>query len=149
MAIILGIVGLILIIFLIFRTVSLGSKLEEAQNKLTQTQEYKEKYEAMQLEKMQLEEKLDAIQNPNGSADEDGNDDKNADSNSDNSTSGNSSTSTGGGKEYTIKEKDTLWTIAQSQLGNGADYKKILDANGMKESDPLKPGTKIKIPAAN
>lgn len=149
LAIILGIVGLILIIFLIFRTVSLGSKLEEAQNKLTQTQEYKEKYEAMQLEKMQLEEKLDAIQNPDGKAGKEGDADKNADSNSDHSTSGNSSTSTGGGKEYTIKEKDTLWTIAQSQLGNGADYKKILDANGMKESDPLKPGTKIKIPAAN
>ncbi len=146
LAIILGIVGLILIIFLIFRTVSLGSKLEEAQNKLTQTQEYKEKYEAMQLEKMQLEEKLDALQNPDANADnaegEDG-----EDGDSDNDTS--SSASTGAGKEYTIKDGDTLWTIAQSQLGNGADYQKILDANGMKESDPLKPGSKIKIPAAN
>lgn len=149
LAIILGIVGLILIIFLIFRTVSLGSKLEEAQNQLTQSQDYKEKYEEIQLEKMQLEEQLDAIQNPDGKAGEEGNADKNADSNSDNSTSGNNSTSTGAGKEYTIKDGDTLWTIAQSQLGNGADYQKILDANGMKESDPLKPGTKIKIPAAN
>ena len=42
-----------------------------------------------------------------------------------------------------------MWTIAQSQMGNGADYQKILDANGMKESDPLKPGNKIKIPTAN
>ena len=103
----------------------------------------------MQLEKMQLEEKLDAIQNPNGSADEDGNDDKNADSNSDNSTSGNNSTSAGAGKDYTVQDGDTAWTLAQKFLGNGADYKKILDANGMKESDTLKPGTKIKIPAAN
>ena len=61
LAIILGIVGLILIIFLIFRTVSLGSKLEDAQNQLTQSQDYKEKYEEIQLEKMQLEEQLDAI----------------------------------------------------------------------------------------
>ena len=149
LAIILGIVGLILIIFLIFRTVSLGSKLEEAQNQLTQSQNYKEKYEEMQLEKMQLEEQLDAIQNPDGKAGKEGDADKNADSDSGNSTSGNNNTSTGAGKEYTIKEKDTLWTIAQSQLGNGADYQKILDANGMKESDTLKPGTKIKIPAAN
>ena len=51
LAIILGIVGLILIIFLIFRTVSLGSKLEDAQNQLTQSQDYKEKYEEIQLEK--------------------------------------------------------------------------------------------------
>lgn len=147
--IILGIVALILIIFLIFRTVSLGSKLEETQNQLTQSQEYKEKYETIQLEKMQLEEKLDALQNPDANADDaDADADSNADGDSDSSTSS-SSTSTGAGKEYTIKEGDTMWTIAQSQMGNGADYQKILDANGMKESDPLKPGTKIKIPVAN
>ncbi|MBR5793757.1 MAG: LysM peptidoglycan-binding domain-containing protein, partial [Anaerotignum sp.] len=148
LAIILGIVGLILIIFLIFRTVSLGSKLEDAQNQLTQSQDYKEKYEEIQLEKMQLEEQLDAIQNPDANAD---NADENADGNddtSDSSTTSNS-TSTGAGKEYTVKEGDTMWTIAQSQMGNGADYQKILDANGLKENDYLKPGTKIKIPAAN
>ena len=146
--IILGVIGLILIIFLIFRTVSLGSQLEETQNQLTQSQDYKEKYEEIQLEKMQLEEQLDAIQNPEADNAE-GEGDENADSNADNSTSSNNNTSTGAGKEYTIKEGDTLWTIAQSQLGNGADYQKILDANGMKESDSLKPGTKIKIPTAN
>ena len=98
---------------------------------------------------MQLEEKLDAIQNPNGSANKDSKADEDADSNSDDSASDSSNASTGAGKEYTIKDGDTLWTIAQSQLGNGADYQKILDANGMKESDALKPGNKIKIPAAN
>ena len=149
LAVILGIVGLILIIFLIFRTVSLGSKLEDAQNQLTQSQNYKEKYEEIQLEKMQLEEQLDAIQNPDANAGDDTNadDDDAADNNG--TSSSNTSTSTGAGKEYTIKEGDTLWTIAQSQMGNGADYQKILDANGMKESDPLKPGNKIKIPVAN
>ena len=65
LAIILGVVALILIIFLIFRTVSLNSKLEEAQNQLTQTQEYKEKYENIQLEKMQLEEELNGLKDPN------------------------------------------------------------------------------------
>ena len=151
LAIILGIVALILIIFLIFRTVSLGSKLEETQNQLTQSQDYKEKYEEIQLEKMQLEEQLDALQNPDANAGEDT--DADADSNdgdSDSSTtSSNTTTSSGAGKEYTIKEGDTMWTIAQSQMGNGADYQKILDANGLKESDPLKPGSKIKIPVAN
>ena len=53
------------------------------------------------------------------------------------------------GKEYTVKEGDTMWTIAQSQMGNGADYQKILDANGLKEHDYPKPGTKIKITVAN
>lgn len=148
--IILGIVALILIIFLIFRTVSLGSKLEETQNQLTQSEDYKQKYEDIQLEKMQLEEQLDALQNPDANAgDADGEGDADAEGDSDSNTSNSGTTSTGAGKEYTIKDGDTMWTIAQSQMGNGADYQKILDANGMKESDPLKPGTKIKIPAAN
>ena len=152
LAIILGIVALILIIFLIFRTVSLGSKLEETQNQLTQSQDYKEKYEEIQLEKMQLEEQLDALQNPDanaGDADADADADADSDSADSSTASNNTTTSTGAGKEYTIKEGDTMWTIAQSQMGNGADYQKILDANGMKENDPLKVGSKIKIPVAN
>ncbi|MBQ7757651.1 LysM peptidoglycan-binding domain-containing protein [Anaerotignum sp.] len=149
LAIILGVVALILIIFLIFRTVSLNSQLEDAQNQLTQSQEYKQKYEDIQLEKMQLEEQLDNLkggstENAEGA---DGDNAENTDGDTDSSTP--ASSTSGAGKEYTIKDGDTLWTIAQSQLGNGADYQKILDANGMKESDSLKPGSKIKIPAAN
>lgn len=49
---ILGIVGLVLIIFLIFKTVTLSSQLEEAQQKVTETQDLNEKYEQVQLEKM-------------------------------------------------------------------------------------------------
>lgn len=141
--IILGVVAVILIIFLIFRTVSLGSKLEAAQNQLTQSQEYKQKYEDIQLEKMQLEEQLDALQNGGTTSTDDNaaEDDKKEDS------SEKSNTATGAGKDYVVKEGDTMWTIAQSQLGNGADYQKILDANGMKESDSLKVGSTIKIPA--
>ena len=130
---------------------SLGSKLEETQNQLTQSQDYKEKYEEIQLEKMQLEEQLDALLNPETNAG-DADADANADGDSaEGSTAPSTSTSasTGAGKEYTIKEGDTMWTIAQSQMGNGADYQKILDANGLKESDPLKVGSKIKIPVAN
>ncbi|MGN0135748.1 LysM peptidoglycan-binding domain-containing protein [Anaerotignum sp.] len=143
LAIILGIVALILIIFLIFRTVSLNSKLEEAQNQLSQSEEYKTKYEDIQLEKMQLEEELDSLKNPNGSAEKADSEEDDTEKNSESSTS---SAASGSTTEYTIQEGDTMWTIAQKTLGNGAEYQKILDANGMKESDPLKPGNKIKIP---
>lgn len=145
LAIILGIVALILIIFLIFRTVSLNSKLEEAQNQLTQTQEYKEKYENIQLEKMQLEEELNGLKDPNSSTEKADGEGDDAKKNDESSTTA-SSTTSGSTTEYTIQEGDTMWTIAQKTLGNGAEYQKILDANGMKESDPLKPGSKIKIP---
>lgn len=48
---ILGIVGLVLIVFLIFKTVTLSSQLEEAQQKVTETQDLNEKYEQVQLKK--------------------------------------------------------------------------------------------------
>ena len=146
LAIVLGIVGLILIIFLIFRTVSLSSKLEETQNLLTQSEEYKQKYDDVQLEKMQLEEQLEALTNP--IALEENTDAAAEGTESGASASGTTSVAAGTGKEYIIKEGDTLWTIAQAQMGNGADYTKILTANGMKESDPLKIGSTIKIPVA-
>ena len=135
---ILGVVAVGLIIFLIFRTVSLSSKLEEVQNQLTQSQDYKQKYEDMQLENMQLQEKLDGKDTKTT-----GNSDT-ADTKKD--TKADTASTSSGTKEYTVKEKDTMWTIAQSQLGNGAEYQKILDANGLKESDTLVPGTVIKIP---
>ena len=127
-------VAVVLIIFLIFRTVSLSSKLEEVQNQLTQSQDYKQKYEDMQLENMQLQEKLDGKDTKTT-----GNSDT-ADTKAD--TKKDTASTSSGTKEYT----DTMWTIAQSQLGNGAEYQKILDANGLKESDTLAPGTVIKIP---
>ena len=139
---ILGVIAVVLIIFLIFRTVSLSSKLEEVQNQLTQSQDYKQKYEDMQLENMQLQEKLDGKDTKTT-----GNSDTaetKADTKKD--TKKDTASTSSGTKEYTVKEKDTMWTIAQSQLGNGAEYQKILDANGLKESDTLVPGTVIKIP---
>ena len=135
---ILGVVAVVLIIFLIFRTVSLSSKLEEVQNQLTQSQDYKQKYEDMQLENMQLQEKLDGKDTTST-----GNSDT-ADTKAD--TKKDTASTSSGTKEYTVQKGDTMWTIAQSQLGNGAEYQKILDANGLKENDTLAPGTVIKIP---
>lgn len=145
LVIILGIIALALIIFLIFRTVSLNSKLEEAQNQLTQTEEYKEKYENIQLEKMQLEEELDSLKNPDGNAEKTDDSAESTDK-KDSESKPASSTTSGSTTEYTVQDGDTAWKIAQKFLGNGAEYQKILDANGLKESDPLKPGSKIKIP---
>jgi LysM repeat protein len=49
--------------------------------------------------------------------------------------------------DYTVKEGDSLWKIAQEQLGNGDRYKEILRVNpGLSEDQTLDIGTKIKIP---
>ena len=49
--------------------------------------------------------------------------------------------------EYTVKEGDSFWKIAASQLGNGARYQEIIDLNP--QIDPKKPlniGMKLKLP---
>ena len=153
---ILGIVGLVLIVFLIFKTVTLSSQLEEAQQKVTETQDLNEKYEQVQLEKMQLQEELDALQNPDGAAAQE-NTEGNADdsetttgdstSGSDSNTSGSSSGSSSGTTEYTVQQGETPWSMAQKFYGNGAEYTKILEANGLQEGENIKPGDVLKIPA--
>ena len=154
---ILGMIGLVLIIFLIFRTVTLSSQLEEAQQQITETQDLNERYEQVQLEKMQLQEELDALQNPDGAAAQE-NTEGNADdsetttgdstSGSDSNTSSSSSGSSSGTTEYTVQQGETPWSMAQKFYGNGAEYTKILEANGLQEGENIKPGDVLKIPAA-
>lgn len=154
---ILGIVGLVLIVFLIFKTVTLSSQLEEAQQQITETQDLNERYEQVQLEKMQLQEELDALQNPDGAAAQE-NTEGNADdsetttgdstSGSDSNTSSSSSGSSSGTTEYTVQQGETPWSMAQKFYGNGAEYTKILEANGLQEGDNIQPGDVLKIPAA-
>lgn len=48
---------------------------------------------------------------------------------------------------YTVKDGDSYWSIAAKVYGDGTKYQKILDANGLKESDDLSIGQTLKIPA--
>ena len=129
LAILLGVAALLLIIFLIFQTVSLSSKLEEAQNKLTDSEDYKTRYEQVQLEKMQVQEELEQLKNPASANAENGEQGENGNEGS--STPAGITTS-GSYTEYTVKDGETAWALAQRFLGNGMDYQKILDANNMK-----------------
>ena len=51
-------------------------------------------------------------------------------------------------KEYVTKKGDTLWKIAQRELGSGHRWKNIYNLNKdkIKNPDRVKPGTKILIP---
>ncbi|MGE5307724.1 MAG: OmpA family protein [Deltaproteobacteria bacterium] len=51
-------------------------------------------------------------------------------------------------KEYTVRKGDTLWTIAQAQLGSGHRWKTLAEMNKdtVKNPNKLKPGQKIIIP---
>ena len=47
--------------------------------------------------------------------------------------------------EYTVKKGDTLWKIAQKQLGYGKRYTEIKDMNNL-GSDEIYPGQILKLP---
>ncbi len=50
-------------------------------------------------------------------------------------------------REYVIKDGDSFWKIAASQLGSGTRYKEIIALNpGISPDKPLVIGTKIKLP---
>lgn len=46
---------------------------------------------------------------------------------------------------YKIKSGDTLWAIAKKLTGNGANYKKIAQKNGIKNPNKIYPGQKLVI----
>lgn len=52
-------------------------------------------------------------------------------------------------KTYTVVKGDTLWKIAQDQMGNGNLYKKIVEANGIPNENLIHPGDVLVIPDAN
>lgn len=49
------------------------------------------------------------------------------------------------GKMYTVKSGDTLWAIAQRELGNGSRWTEIKKANNL-TSDLIRPGQVLRIP---
>lgn len=62
-----------------------------------------------------------------------------------NAYKGSEDTATGSYITYEVKEKDTLWGIAQRFLGNGADWTKIAKLNGI-SGTIIHAGQQLKIP---
>lgn len=145
-------IGLILLVFLIFKTVTLSSRLHEAEIQMKEVDSLKQRYEQVQLEKMQLEEELQGIQNPDGQKEKNTNKtdkkDKTDKKEDTKKPEQKKETQTGGAntENYTVLDGETPWDIAKKVYGNGAEYQKILDANGLKEGDPIRPGDVLKVP---
>lgn len=50
-------------------------------------------------------------------------------------------------REYTVKSGDTLWKIAQAQLGAGSRYREIMTLNGL-TSETVYPGQVLRLPGS-
>ncbi|MHB1157466.1 MAG: LysM peptidoglycan-binding domain-containing protein [Phycisphaerales bacterium] len=63
-------------------------------------------------------------------------------------TAATASRASGGGKTITVAEGDTLWSIAEAQLGDGAKWKLIFNANRgiLSAPDDVQAGQKLVIP---
>lgn len=111
-------------------------KNQDAENKLLQDT-LKNKITELEEENAQLQSIVNG-ENPNN--------DKTTEQSSNNQSkpqnNGNSSTVS----EYTVKEKDSFWKISEAVYGDGAHYKKIIEANNLTENSKLTPGQKLKIP---
>jgi nucleoid-associated protein YgaU len=50
-------------------------------------------------------------------------------------------------KTYTVREGDTLWSIAESQLNDGYRWQEIMKANNLQNGGMIEEGTKLVIPS--
>ncbi len=133
--VIFSVIAIVLIGFLGFRCISLGGKLKTAEQTIAENENLKTQYETLQMDKLKLEEELQALKNGGTATEPD------AQSNQE------TTTDTGNFDWYTTTASDTSWWgLAEKFYGDGTQYQKILDANGKTESDYLKAGERIKIP---
>ncbi|MFI3174185.1 MAG: LysM peptidoglycan-binding domain-containing protein [Bacillota bacterium] len=138
---VLFLITIILMVFLLFKTASLSNALELAEAEVENQKTIETKYETLQLEKLQLEEEINVLLNPVVLEDEFLTEDGETPAENAGETGDLSSTTV-----YTVMAGDSAWSIAQKVYNNGADFKRILDANNMSESDTVTPGMKLTIP---
>ncbi|WP_318216447.1 LysM peptidoglycan-binding domain-containing protein [Streptomyces sp. SCL15-6] len=50
------------------------------------------------------------------------------------------------GTTYTVKQGDTLWSIAAGKLGDGNRWREIAALNKLADADEIAPGQKLKLP---
>ena len=163
-----GVVGICLFVVLLVSTFTLTGKLSKAKKDIETFAELQEQNSELKLQINSLEEKIGELESEdepkvamdNGSEENtDGlqtdenntaaaNDTNNSTNSSINTTNNNTTNnaSTGTMDSYTVVDGDSFWTISSKVYGNGANYQKILDANGLTENDGIKPGQVLKIP---
>lgn len=144
------VVAVLLFAFVVFKCVSLSGQLEKANAKIADNNDVTVKYEDLQLEKLALEEELKSYKN--GTAPKEGDvtapEPNKTEATKPEEKTGQTQTPVASGayEMYTAQEGDTYWIMSKKFYGNGAYFTRILEANGLQESDPVKVGKEYKIP---
>ncbi len=138
----------VIFLFLIFKCISQSYYLARAEEQISTHTDISTKYEELQLENLALQDEIKALKGgeTTGKKETDGNALKKEDNDTTKKDETAKSTASGKYETYTTKLNDTYWDISQHFYGNGAYFTRILEANGLKESDPIHEGQQLKIP---
>ena len=137
----------VVVVVLLVRSASVSSQLTEATQQLADLQAVQQENEDLKLQIVALEEQLGGGTSGTGEATEGTEtpgDGASGDGTTGEGAAGDGSAATA--DTYTVQEGDVIWSIAEQVYGNGAEYQRILDANGLTESDYLQPGQVLTIP---
>ena len=131
-------VAAVFVVALLIVNITTSGRLAEANKEIATLKDVKSENEELKLSVLTLEEKVDMLEDDGSGLAKD----NVGGSGSSNEGSPNSSDE----NTYTVVEGDSFWLIAQKVYGNGAEYKKILEANHLTENSPIRPGETLKIP---
>lgn len=147
----------IVIAALTYNNVNYANQLEEARNQITELQKnssstYETELEELKQQVTELTAENESLQYASTDLDDPHTaavqilSEAQSEIASEESTDTSLSQEESSGNTYTVQAGDTFWSISQSVYGNGADYQKILDANGLTESSVLSEGQVLNIP---
>lgn len=135
-----GVIAVVLLGVCGFSILSLKNKLAKAEQQIQEQTDLSAKYQEVQMQKLNLEEEIRILRGEQPTA-------TGEDGGESNVEGGEVVPAENGEYEiYTATESDTYWSMAAQFYGNGMEYQKILDANGLTEADAVRPGQKYKIP---
>lgn len=147
----------IVIAALTYNNINYANQLEEARNQITELQKnssstYETELEELKQQVTELTAENESLQYASTDLDDPHTaavqilSEAQSEIASEESTDTSLSQEESSGNTYTVQAGDTFWSISQSVYGNGADYQKILDANGLTESSVLSEGQVLNIP---
>lgn len=147
------IVFVVVFFFLLFRTVTLSGRLNQANDQIASLTQMQTENEQLKLDIVALEEELNNYRNAQTNEEdttqtttEEGNETQSTDSQGTQTDQNTTTTTTPTTSTYTVQAGDTLGTISQQVYGSFRYYTNIAEANGISADANLQIGQVLQIP---